>query len=842
MEHVCRVAVDRGGFPLAWIALRASPDTPLTVAAQAGATPEMLVIIDRMMSDPQPGCAFIDRALETGRHAVCNDIATDPLAALWRAPALDHGFRSMVTLPLTVAGRGVGTFNLCSSEAAFFDDDELRLLDELAADISFALEVGQREAEQQALEERLARQRAALIELTSHREIDGHDLTAAVQLLTETAARTLHVARASVWRFTPDRSAIECVDLFEADFSRHSAGARLASAAYPAYLRALEVAEVLAADDAAADPRTSELAGPYLRPLDIRSMLDVPIRTSGGLHGVLCHEHVGSLRTWTPDQKTFAVALANLVSLVLEASERRRAESALRESEARLREITETIEDVFWVTDAPMQRILYVSPAYERIWGRTCASLYESPGSWLEAVHPDDRDRVRQVVERQRAGEAYDQTYRIRRPDGAVRWIRDLGYPVRNEAGDIVRVVGVARDLTDRKQMEEQLRQAQKMEAVGRLAGGVAHDFNNILASIRLEAELLEGRGDFSDDVRAALLEIRTAADRAADLTRQLLLFSRKQAMQPRDLDLNDVVTGVAKMLQRIIGEDVRLQLNLHSHPLMIRADAGMLNQLLMNLVVNARDAMPGGGRLIIETGERNLAAADVASIPRASAGRRVHLRVTDTGSGIAPDNLSRIFEPFFTTKEPGKGTGLGLATVFGIVEQHGGWIAVESTVGQGTTFEVFLPAIEGAVAAAAPRVRLPRGGSETILLVEDERGVRAVTRKVLERAGYRVLEAANGVEALAVGERHRADIQLLLTDIVMPEGVSGPELAARLRADNPGLRVVFTSGYSADIADREFSLQRGQSFIQKPASQQELLDTIRRCLDAPPGGPMPRA
>ena len=387
----------------------------------------------------------------------------------------------------------------------------------------------------------------------------------------------------------------------------------------------------------------------------------------------------------------------------------------------------------------------------------------------------------------------------------------------------------------ERQLLEEQLRQSQKMEAIGQLAGGVAHDFNNILAVMMMQAELTGMVENLPDQVQDGLREIRVAAERAANLTRQLLLFSRKQVLQSRQLDLNEVVTSLAKMLQRIIGDDVRLQLNLHPRPLLTRADAGMLDQVLMNLVVNARDAMPGGGQLFIETSEHAFTAAEAAAIPDASPGRYVCLRVTDTGSGMPPEILARIFEPFFTTKEPGKGTGLGLSTVFGIVKQHNGAFTVESEVGKGTTFRLFLRAQETtaksrAEAAVNPRTR---GGTETILLVEDEPSVRMLTRVVLERAGYQVLQAAQGVEALKIWDQASEKIQLLLTDLVMPEGINGRELAARLREKSPGLRVIFTSGYSADIAGRELTLQEGQNFIQKPASPQQLLETVRRSLDA---------
>jgi CheY-like chemotaxis protein len=287
-------------------------------------------------------------------------------------------------------------------------------------------------------------------------------------------------------------------------------------------------------------------------------------------------------------------------------------------------------------------------------------------------------------------------------------------------------------------------------------------------------------------------------------------------------------------MLERILGADVQLQLKPYPSPLMTHADAGMLDQMLMNLVVNACDAMPEGGRLLIETTEKTFTEEEAGAIPDARPGRYVSLRVTDTGSGISPENLSHIFEPFFTTKQPGKGTGLGLATVFGIVKQHCGWIQVDSEVGRGTTFQIFLPAADETTESHPEAIVKPEllGGTETILIVEDEPSLRMLTRAVLEPHGYRVLEAANGVDALRVWEEHRGSVQLLLTDIMMPEGMSGLELATRLREYSPDLRVVFTSGYSADIAGGQLHLQEGQNFIQKPSSPQQVLETVRRCLD----------
>ncbi len=522
-------------------------------------------------------------------------------------------------------------------------------------------------------------------------------------------------------------------------------------------------------------------------------------------------------------------------TLELDIAERKSVEASLRESEHRFRLLADNINEVFWITDAAKTRMVYVSPAFERIWGLPCADLYRQPGLWLDAVHPDDRDRVEAASAAQRSGEEFVETYRIRRPDGGVRWIHDRAFAVHGAGNVIEHMVGMAEDITERRQLEEQFRQSQKMEAIGQLAGGVAHDFNNILAAIMMQADMAGSVEHLPEEAAEYLEDIRAAAERAANLTRQLLAFSRRQVMQPRSLDVNESVTSLGKMLTRLLGEDVRLQLHLHPAPIALEADPGMLDQVLLNLVVNARDAMPSGGRITISTSIRQVTAEEAARTDGAAPGRYACIGVADTGTGIAPENLERIFDPFFTTKEAGQGTGLGLATVFGIVRQHGGWVSVESETGQGATFLVFLPAtaVPAPAAGTAASEPAPSRGHESILLVEDEVGVRVITRALLEREGYRVTEAANGVEALALWEQRESPFALLFTDLVMPEGVNGRELAARLQAERPRLKVIYTSGYSGDVAGRELSLREGVNFLQKPYSRQQLLETVRRALDS---------
>ncbi len=534
-EGACRIAVEEGKFSLAWIGLLKDPSQPIQLAAHAGATPDTLATLQQVFTNPALGCSFTKRALETGEHAVCNDVAHAPESAPWRQLALERGYLSLVSLPLNVRGQRAGVLNIYAGEAGFFDAGELRLLDELAADISFALDVNQQENE--------------------------------------------------------------------------------------------------------------------------------------------------------------------------------------------------------------------------------------------------------------------------------------------------------------RRQLEEQIRQVQKMEGIGQLAGGVAHDFNNILAVIQMQTDLLKSTCNTSTEQAEFANEISTATQRAAALTRQLLMFSRKQNMHLQDLDLNESINNMTKMLRRTLGETIQMQFKFAMEKLVVHADAGMMDQVLMNLAVNSRDAMPDGGQLVIETSAvefDQLAAAQSAKI---RPGSFVCLSVSDTGRGIPQENIQRIFEPFFTTKDIGKGTGLGLATVFGIVQQHQGWINVYSEVGRGTTFRIYLPRMakmSQPKADQSPPTTL-RGGNETILIVEDDAHLRASFCKALGQLGYRVLEAVNGTEALEIWKRRRAEVQLLLADMVMPGGITGKDLGERLLNDNPKLKIIYMSGYSAEVAGKGFRLKEGANFLTKPFPAARLAQIVRNNLDQSP-------
>jgi two-component system, cell cycle sensor histidine kinase and response regulator CckA len=420
------------------------------------------------------------------------------------------------------------------------------------------------------------------------------------------------------------------------------------------------------------------------------------------------------------------------------------------------------------------------------------------------------------------------------RPDGSQQVILTTKLPFRDSNGKIVGLVGYGRDITERRKLEEQFRQSQKMEAIGRLSGGIAHDFNNILTVIQGNASLMQNAQLKPDEKSDCLTQIVRASERAADLTRQLLMFSRKQVMQPSNLNLNEVVEHATKMLQRILGEDITLQSSYTSNLPAIHADTGMVEQVLLNLVVNARDAMPSGGRLTIVTGTEMVDEKHTQQNPDAKAGSHVRLTVTDTGCGIAPEILHRIFEPFFTTKEVGKGTGLGLATVYGIIHQHHGWITVSSEVNKGTTFRIYFPALAGASIPkkTAPIVSQFARGTETILVVEDEPPVRLLVNNLLQRCGYNVLQAESGVAALKVWREHKDDIQLVLTDIIMPDNMTGIELAGRLQADKPKLKIIFTSGYSGEDSGKGVELVEEVNFLKKPYRAEKLTRLLRNVLD----------
>ncbi|MDP2044686.1 MAG: PAS domain S-box protein, partial [Deltaproteobacteria bacterium] len=528
--------------------------------------------------------------------------------------------------------------------------------------------------------------------------------------------------------------------------------------------------------------------------------------------------------------------VGGLVGMITDITALKQAEAELRESEQRFRLMAETIQDVFWIATQHIDKTVYVSPGFEYIWGRTSKALYCHPKLYLETVHPEDRERVKsEIIAARKRSIPWSHEYRINRPDGTVRWIQNRGFPVRDEQGRVILFTGVATDITEHKALEGQLLQAQKMEAVGRLAGGVAHDFNNLLMAIMGYGELMRAKVLKDDPLYGFLENILKAGDRAAALTKQLLTFSRQQIIQPQVIDLNRVVLDLEPMLRRLIGEDLHLEVVTDRRPAVVKADPGQMGQIIMNLVVNARDAMPQGGRLTLETAAVDLTEGCGSRFGPAPPGAYVMLVAQDTGVGMDEATQAHVFEPFFTTKEPGKGTGLGLSTVYGIVKQSGGYLDLESSLGAGSTFIIYLPRLESIVVTPKAKIPLTASfqGEETILLVEDEDMLRGLLAKFLRLYGYTVLEARHGGEALLTCERHPGPIHLMVTDVVMPQ-MSGRELADRLNPLRPEMKMLYMSGYTEDALVRHGVADASVAFLQKPFRPIELARRVHAVLHPP--------
>jgi PAS domain S-box-containing protein len=513
---------------------------------------------------------------------------------------------------------------------------------------------------------------------------------------------------------------------------------------------------------------------------------------------------------------------------------RKAAEEALRESELRLRLALEAGAMGIWDLDLRSGR-LHWTEQITRLLGFESGGFDGRYETFLSHVHPDDRAGLDASIARSRdAGIPNRHEFRVVWPDSSVHWLDGRSQFFYNSADSPVRMLGIAIDISETRRLGDQLRQAQKMEAVGQLAGGVAHDYNNILTSTLMHLELMMHDTSLAPHLRNSLLELEVETQRAVGLTRQLLMFSRRQIIQVKPVDLNVVVGDLLKMLRRLLGEHISLEFHNEARHLWIEADPGMVEQIIINLCVNSRDAMmPSGGPLTIETRFVELGADAGATNPDARAGRFVCLSVTDVGCGMNAEVMKRIFEPFFTTKEAGKGTGLGLATVYAIAKQHAGWVEVTSRVGRGSIFRVYFPELVKTAAIKTEEIDPQQlRGNETILVVEDEAAVRRMAVMSLQWFGYRVLEASNGPEALRLWEQHRSEIDLLFTDMVMPEGMTGLDLAGQLRAAKDGLKVVISSGYSVDIANSGIPAGSGIAYMSKPYEVKGLVAMVRRCLD----------
>ena len=556
--------------------------------------------------------------------------------------------------------------------------------------------------------------------------------------------------------------------------------------------------------------------------------LGVPLKTPHATIGVLVVQHYQNESAYDQRDLEFLDSAGAHIALAIE---RVRAEESIRKSEAMFRLLFSHTPLPMWVFDTETLQFLQVNEATRKAYG---FSESEFRGMTIRDVRPDsDAPSFAAHIEEWKQDGRHQGHWQHQRKDGKCFEVDVISHKL-EYAGRSVRLV-VAQDVSERLLLEGQLRQAQKMEAIGRLAGGVAHDFNNLLMVIKGHTELLLNVLPPADHVTRKVEQIDRAADRAAALTRQLLAFSRMQVLQPRAMNLNSVVQEMANLIPRLIGEDIELVVRSSADLGTIRADASQMEQIIMNLAVNSRDAMPKGGRFTIETSNVELDNLYRAAHPVVQPGKYVLLAVSDTGTGMDAETQAHIFEPFFTTKEQGKGTGLGLATVYGVVKQSGGFIWVYSELGRGTTFKIYLPRVDEA-AASIPVVHIPSSlarGTETVLLAEDEQDVREVAREFLESAGYTVLEAAGGAEALEVSAARAGPIDLLITDMVMP-GISGQELARKMRALREGIRVIYMSGYSEHAAGEAAKCDAAAMVLTKPFSRAVLLRTVRDILPVP--------
>ena len=574
-----------------------------------------------------------------------------------------------------------------------------------------------------------------------------------------------------------------------------------------------------------------------LAPQGIISILVLPLMIGDRWHGFIGFDETRAQRKWQDSEVSLLRTAADLIGAY---ESRILSERALREASLSLREVVHAANVGLWDWNLITNEVSF-SAEWKRQIGYEEDEIDDDYEEWERRVHPEDLDAALEQIQQVIADHdrAYHAEFRFRHKDGSYRWILAQGSVLRDEAGRATRMLGSHVDITEPKraaeeheELREQLAQAQKLEAVGRLAGGVAHDFNNMLLAILGYVGIALQQVDRSLPLHADLLEIQKAARRSADLTRQLLAFARRQTIRPRMLDLNATIQGTLGMLHRLIGENIELAWNPHPDLWRLNIDPSQIDQILANLCVNARDAIEGVGRLIIETDNVHLDEAYCEEHSDCAPGDYVELTVSDTGHGMNAETQSHLFEPFFTTKGPGKGTGLGLSTIYGIVMQNEGHIHVYSEPGRGSTFRIYLPRYVSEAEQFEPDIFAEKGvgGHETILLVEDEGTLVVLGKRMLETLGYRVLAASTPYEAIALAEEYSHAIDLLITDVVMPE-MNGRDLASRLTALYPGMKCLFMSGYTADVIAHHGVLKEGVHFMEKPFSVDALARKVREAL-----------
>jgi PAS domain S-box-containing protein len=803
LNQICEIIVRVGGYRMSGI-VYAQHDEQKTVrpVAHAGYDSGYLDTIEIRWSDTPFGRGPTGTAIRENRICAFTDTANDPLFQPWREAAVQRGYAAIIALPLRAAGTPFGALAIYSEQANSFENSEVELLSEMANSLAIGI-TALRSQEQSR------RATAAL-----------QDAEAKYRQLVEQVPAISYVAE---------------------------------TGAFGPFLYMSPQVKTILGYDPEACLADSRFWWNHLNPEDQPRALLEDSWEEGRLFQLeyRMRRHDGE-EIWVRDEAIIVrdpITAKRLTrGLLVDITEQKRAQQALGESEERYRTfVAQSSEGIYRMEhDPPIPCHLSVdeqlqwgykygymaecNDAMARMYGR--ASAEELIGVKLSEFLVLHDPVTRQFMERFiRGGYRISDQESIEQDAQGERKIFHNTMVGTIVDGHWVRTWGITRDVTERKYLEEQLRNAQQLEAIGRLAGGVAHDFNNILSIIMGHAQLLLTSG-VDERSRNGLEQMQRAAERAAALTQQLLAFSRKQVLQPRVLDLNETVTDVEKMLSRVIGEDIELIAKLHPSLMMVKADPNQLEQVLINLAVNARDAMPKGGKLSMETSNVELQRDEGRDLDLAP-GFYALLTVSDTGNGMDPVTLTHAFEPFFTTKPMGKGTGLGLSTVYGIVKQSGGGIRVESEPARGTSVRIYLPATDadrGRQAARFMRSNVA-GGVETILVAEDEPDLRELTRIFLESYGYKVLEAGSAEEAIRTAEEFGKPIHLLLTDVIMP-GISGPQLAEKILCKNPNTRILYMTGYTDDMVVQHKVLEPGVHLLQKPFTKAELALKVRSTLD----------
>ena len=837
LEAACRIAVDKGHFRMAWIGMADPATGMLEPVASSGVIDDYLHRVRIDLQDPKTGTGPAARCFHTGEHAFCNDIEHE-LYRPWMSYALELGYRSLASFPLRCEGQVVGVFNIYANELAFFDQEETKLLDELAMDISFALEVARNEKNRRRAEQHVRKLNRVYAVLSGINEIivREKDSQAMLEAACRIAVEKGRFVMAWIGMTNPATLQVDPIassgdvdgylNQIRIDF--HSPGAT------GPILSSLLSGQHAICNDIEHDPHPLPWKSEALR-RGYRSSAAFPLNVDGETVGIFSL-YADQPQFFVGDELLLLDEMAMDISFALEVNrhedERRKGEEELRRRTAFLEAMVESALDCVLVTDSQGKKILQNQRIIDVL--KIPPAIAADPDFFpqLEYVKSVMKN-PEQFVEKARYLITHvDEIIRdeVELADGTI--LDRYSAPVKDKAQKYYGRIWTLRDITERRQLEAQFRQAQKMEAVGQLTGGIAHDFNNLLTVILGCSEFIAEEVKENARLHKMAEMIVGAANRGSDLTHRMLAYARRQTLQSRPVDINQLLTGMESFLRRTLSADIELHLIQSETRCEATVDPAQLENALLNLCVNARDAMPEGGKLIIEASCAALDTDYAAQNADVAAGEYVLLAVSDTGCGISQENLSRVFDPFFTTKEVGKGTGLGLSMVYGFVKQSQGHVQVYSEPGQGTSVKLYLPKssemsepiIPGSVSITELR------GSETILLVEDNESVREFAKLQLTSLGYVVLDAANGLDALEILNRNK-DVNLLFTDIVMPGGLNGRELARRACEINPGLKVLYCSGYAEQATLRRGLLEKDMQLLNKPYSRLGLATRIRGVL-----------